>query len=215
MFPAKINFFEAYLGPILSRIVDVGLVPLLLLLVLAVFLFLVTDRKSMEFDEIDEPRLQPVSPEPASLKTAQAASPAAPPIAEPPAPAARAHKLLIVDDSAVVRAKLKKLFESQGYEITLACDGEEGLAAIEAFPSFAVVITDLEMPKMDGFALIAAIQGAIETENVPIIAITGHEALQARVQDCQGLYGIFKKPWNDRELLKRVDSLAAMGARRP
>lgn len=63
---------------------------------------------------------------------------------------------------------------------------------------------------MNGLELIAAVQGSIETEDIPIIAITGHDELQARVHDYQGLFGIFKKPWNDRELLKRVATLAVL-----
>jgi CheY-like chemotaxis protein len=74
----------------------------------------------------------------------------------------------------------------------------------------AVVVTDLEMPRMDGFELIAAVKGALATEDLPIIAITGHDELQARVHEVEGLFGIFKKPWNDRELLKRVNTLAAV-----
>ncbi len=118
-------------------------------------------------------------------------------------------RILVVDDSAVPRAKLRKLFETQGYDVATANDGVEALEAI-AKTKFSVVITDLEMPNMDGFELIAAIQGSLETEDLPVIAITGHDEMQARVHNIQGLYGIFKKPWNDRELLKRVDVLAAI-----
>ena len=117
--------------------------------------------------------------------------------------------ILVVDDSAVPRAKLKKLFEAQGYQVTVANDGVQALEAI-AKTRFSVVITDLEMPHMDGFELIAAIQGSLDTEDIPVIAITGHEEMQARVHNIQGLYGIFKKPWNDRELLKRVDVLSSL-----
>jgi response regulator RpfG family c-di-GMP phosphodiesterase len=76
-----------------------------------------------------------------------------------------------------------------------------------------VLITDLEMPNMNGLELISAVQGSMETEDIPIIAITGHDELQAHVHDYQGLYGIFKKPWNDRELLKRVETLASLRKR--
>ena len=117
--------------------------------------------------------------------------------------------ILVVDDSAVPRAKLKKLFEAQGYQVTMANDGVQALEAI-AKTRFSVVITDLEMPHMDGFELIAAIHGSLETEDIPVIAITGHEEMQARVHNIQGLYGIFKKPWSDRELIKRVDVLASL-----
>ncbi len=117
--------------------------------------------------------------------------------------------LLVVDDSAVPRAKLRKLFESHGYQVVTANDGVQAMEAMTK-TAFSVVITDLEMPHMDGFELIAAVQGSIETEDIPVIAITGHEEMQARVHNIQGLYGIFKKPWNDRELLKRVDVLASL-----
>ena len=117
--------------------------------------------------------------------------------------------ILVVDDSAVPRAKLRKLFEGHGYQVEAAEDGVKAMEAI-AKTKFAVIITDLEMPNMDGFELIAAIQGSLDTEDIPVIAITGHDEMQARVHNIQGLYGIFKKPWNDRELLKRVDVLASI-----
>ena len=120
-----------------------------------------------------------------------------------------AKAILVVDDSAVPRVKLRKLFEAQGYRVETANDGIQALDAI-AKTRFSIIITDLEMPNMDGFELIAAVQGSLDTENIPLIAITGHEEMQARVHDIQGLYGIFKKPWNDRELLKRVDVLASL-----
>lgn len=120
-----------------------------------------------------------------------------------------AKAILVVDDSAVPRVKLRKLFEAQGYRVETANDGVQALDAI-ARTKFSIIITDLEMPNMDGFELIAAVQGSMDTENIPLIAITGHEEMQARVHDIQGLYGIFKKPWNDRELLKRVDVLTSL-----
>ena len=117
--------------------------------------------------------------------------------------------ILVVDDSAVARAKLNKLFESGGYRVELAKDGLEAMEKLLS-DFFAVLVTDLEMPNMNGLELIAAVQGGMETEDLPIIAITGHDELQARVHDYQGLFGIFKKPWNDRELLKRVETLAVL-----
>ena len=78
-----------------------------------------------------------------------------------------------------------------------------------------VMITDLEMPNKNGFELIADVQGALETEDLPIIAITGHEELQGRVHQIQGLYGIFKKPWSDRDLLKRIETLTQLRQRGP
>jgi CheY-like chemotaxis protein len=147
----------------------------------------------------------PVAP-PAPSAPIQAGAPAA--TAEP-APAPAPISLLVADDSAVARAKLRKLFESAGYQVDVAADGEEALELLTRKP-YAVLITDLEMPRMDGFQVIAAVLGSLETEDLPIIAITGHEELSARVHDMQGLFGIFKKPWNDRELLRRVAAVSTL-----
>lgn len=142
-----------------------------------------------------------------------APAPAAPaPPAAPTPPPAGPVSVLLVDDSAVVRAKLGQLFQRAGYAVTLAKDGVEALQQLGA-QRFDVLVTDLEMPNKDGFELIADVQGSLDTENLPIIAITGHDDMQARVHQVQGLYGIFKKPWNDRELLKRVDTLAQLNRR--
>ena len=126
-----------------------------------------------------------------------------------PVPPSAPISVLLVDDSAVVRAKLGQLFQRAGYAVTLAKDGVEALQQLGG-QRFDVMVTDLEMPNKDGFELIADVQGSLDTENMPIIAITGHEDLSARVTQVQGLYGIFKKPWNDRELLKRVETLAQL-----
>ncbi len=130
-----------------------------------------------------------------------------------PAVAAPPPAVLVVDDSAVVRARLRKLLEGAGYRVEVAADGREALAVL-AGRRFAVLVTDLEMPTMDGFELIAAVGGMLETEDLPIVAITGHDDLHARVHALQGLYGLFRKPWNDRELLARIATLAAL-PRRP
>lgn len=128
---------------------------------------------------------------------------------ERPEAPSRQRSILVVDDSAVVRAKLAKLLQLAGYRVTLAQDGVEAEEAL-ARERFHLMITDLEMPRMDGFELIASVQGSLATEQLPIIAITGHEALQGRVRDCEGVFGIFQKPWNDRELLRRVAVLTQL-----
>lgn len=144
--------------------------------------------------------------------------PEAVPVADagpPPTGAAapeRPPAVLVVDDSAVVRLRLRRLLEGAGHRVVLANDGLQALEALTT-DRFALLLTDLEMPLMDGFELIAAVQGQLDTEQLPIIAITGHDELQGRVHDCQGLYGLFKKPWNDRQLLDRVAALVALGRR--
>jgi CheY-like chemotaxis protein len=175
------------------------LLPLLIAVPLALVVWIITTRRG---DEQDVGVPPPAPPEPAPR-------PAAPAVAPPPAAPAQALPLLVVDDSAVVRAKLLKLFKEAGHEVVAARDGQEALELL-AQTRFGVLITDLEMPNLDGFGLIAAVQGSMETEDLPIIAISGHEELHARVHQIQGIYGLFQKPWNDRELLKRVETLGQL-----
>lgn len=185
------------------------LLPLLIAVPLALLVIVISRRRGD--DEVAPPPPRPPRPMPPSQPPASSV-PVAPPVpvsAPVPVPPAGPAHLLLVDDSAVVRAKLAKLFEGAGYRITLAKDGVEALEALQR-ERFAVLVTDLEMPNKDGFELIAAVQGDMSTEDLPIIAITGHEELHTRVHEIQGLFGLFKKPWNDRELLKRVETLAAM-----
>ena len=140
--------------------------------------------------------------------------PAAPELAPPPE---GPPTILIADDSAVVRTKLRRLLEGAGLTVLQVNDGNEAIAQLDANPEIAVLITDLEMPNKDGFELIADVHGSLTTEDLPVIAITGHDELHGRVGQIEGVYGIFKKPWNDRELLKRVESpvhLRAAASRR-
>lgn len=148
--------------------------------------------------------------------TARAPAASAPPSAQPPpaapaGPAAAplvplAADLLLVDDSAVVRAKLRRLFEPAGYRVALARDGQEALQLL-AQGRYALMVTDLEMPNLDGVGLINAVQHQPAIAQMPIMAITGHDDLQARLNECREICGIYRKPWIDEDLLGHVQSL--------
>lgn len=139
---------------------------------------------------------------------------AAPAPAPAPAPALPVlADLLLVDDSAVVRAKLRRLFEPAGYSIQLAHDGAEALALL-AQGRYAVMVTDLEMPRLDGVGLIRATQALPACASMPILAITGHDDLQAQLSQLQAVAGIYRKPWVDDDLLGHVQVLV-QPSRRP
>lgn len=114
--------------------------------------------------------------------------------------------LLLVDDSAVVRAKLRRLFEPAGYRLALARDGEEALALLRA-GRYALMVTDLEMPRLDGVALVRTVQHQPDWAGMPILAITGHDDLQAQLNQLQAVAGIYRKPWIDDDLLGHVQAM--------
>lgn len=170
------------------------------------------DAASWAPDGIAPPEAEPepeAAPAPATvpppLQDFEPSPPPPPAAALPPLTA----DLLLVDDSAVVRAKLRRLFEPAGYRVALARDGLEALRLLEQ-GRFALMVTDLEMPHLDGVGLIHAAQAQPSAAAMPIMAITGHDDLQARLDECQEICGIYRKPWIDEDLLGHVQALVAV-----
>jgi CheY-like chemotaxis protein len=117
--------------------------------------------------------------------------------------------ILMVDDSAVIRAKMKKLLIEAGYDLTLAIDGLDALKVMEG-KHFDLIITDLEMPNLDGFGFLNKLGQTMETKHIPVIIITGHEDVNIKVGESESLSGIYKKPWNEPELLRKVKFLSSL-----
>ena len=133
-----------------------------------------------------------------------------PPTAPLPAQLPLVADLLLVDDSAIARAKLRRLFEPAGYKVQLACDGVEALVLLDK-GRYAMMITDLKLPNMDGTALINTCLGRPDTARMPILAVSGHEGLRVKFKECQDIAGVHRKPWIDDILMSPVDTL--VGAR--
>ena len=81
-------------------------------------------------------------------------------------------KVLVADDSETVRKEIKSLLEVHQYQVIQACDGIEGLEAIKAESDIKIVITDYEMPRMDGFQLTQKIRALYPKEALAIIGIS-------------------------------------------
>jgi two-component system, chemotaxis family, sensor kinase CheA len=83
----------------------------------------------------------------------------------------RAHSVLLVDDSAFFRDMLAPLIKAAGYKVVAVGSAAEALAALKSGTQFDLVVTDIEMPEMDGFALAEAMRGTPGTAAIPIIAL--------------------------------------------
>lgn len=128
-------------------------------------------------------------------------APVAAPVA-PPEPAGKPH-ILLVDDSKVVRVRTEKLLLSAGYAVSTAVDGIDALSKLETFQP-DVIITDIEMPNLDGFGLVRNIRGNERTEEIPIIVMTSHVNLHLDIAATEGINGFLPKPFNDPDLLDQV-----------
>ena len=106
-------------------------------------------------------------------------------------------KVLAIDDSRTIRNLLRKAMEGAGYSCTTADDGVQG---IERFAEIEpdVVITDINMPGMDGFQVIDAIRKGRSNQSVPILVLTTESAepLKSRAREA-GATGWIVKPFED------------------
>lgn len=86
-------------------------------------------------------------------------------------------RILIVEDASTMRAYLERLIAGAGYAVTTAMNGVEGLDAALAEPP-DLVLTDLNMPQMDGLAMTAAFRAREEFGPVPIVMLTTEKDAQ-------------------------------------
>lgn len=85
--------------------------------------------------------------------------------------APKVHSILVVDDSHTTRHIEQIILEAEGYKVSTACDGIEALEKMKMY-NFDLVISDVKMPRMDGFVLIHNIRHTEGLKNIPVIFIT-------------------------------------------
>lgn len=113
-------------------------------------------------------------------------------------------KVLAIDDSKTIRGLLKQVMEDAGYACICAEDGVLGVARFnEVNPD--VVITDINMPNMDGFGVIASIRNGTANRSVPILVLTTEsaDAMKDRARKA-GATGWIVKPFEDAAIISMV-----------
>jgi diguanylate cyclase (GGDEF)-like protein len=115
-------------------------------------------------------------------------------------------KILIVDDSQTSRASLRHLLEGQKFHILEAGNGEEALGILRSKNDIKLVITDYNMPGMDGFQLVSRIRETHPKNRLPIIGISayGTSLLSARFLK-NGASDFITKPFLEEELFCRIN----------
>lgn len=113
-------------------------------------------------------------------------------------------KVLVVDDSADIRLLLSRTMKAAGYEVFQATDGSEVMSAVLTYEP-DIVLLDVSMPKMDGFAALGQLKGDPRTKIIPVIMITakGHPDDLDTARNL-GALDYINKPWGNGEVELRV-----------
>ncbi len=112
--------------------------------------------------------------------------------------------ILVVDDSITVRRVTQRLLQREGYRVAMAADGLQALERLQEERP-AVVLSDIEMPRMDGFDLARNIRADVRLNNLPIIMITSRIAEKHREHAKElGVDHYLGKPFSEEELMSLV-----------
>jgi len=130
------------------------------------------------------------------------------PEAPAPAPSARAHapRVVLADDNADLREYARHLLSTQ-FEVEAVADGEAALAAARR-QAPDLVVTDIMMPRLDGFGLIRALRADAALRDVPVVALSARAGEEQRIEGLErGADEYLTKPFSARELLVRCEAL--------
>jgi two-component system chemotaxis sensor kinase CheA len=116
--------------------------------------------------------------------------------------------ILVAEDSITSRTLLKNILESAGYQVKTAVDGMDALTALRT-ETFDLVVSDIEMPRMNGFDLVAKIRSDKNTTDLPVILVTALESREDRERgiDVGANAYIVKRSFDQSNLLEVISKL--------
>jgi two-component system chemotaxis sensor kinase CheA len=132
-------------------------------------------------------------------------------------PPERRQRLLVVDDSITTRQLERTILESAGYEVALAVDGQDAWEQLSSGEGFDLVVSDLEMPKLDGFQLVARIRSSRKLAKLPIILVTAlasDDDRQRALRLGANAY-LTKMAFDQQNLLESIEQLTLAGSESP
>jgi two-component system, chemotaxis family, sensor kinase CheA len=121
---------------------------------------------------------------------------------------ARRHSILVVDDALTIRELQRSILERAGFDVQVAVDGKHALSALAEAP-VDLVLTDIEMPNMDGFALTEAIRAHPTLANIPVLILSSRSSADDRQRGLDaGADGYIQKSgFDEASLLAAVNRL--------
>ena len=113
-------------------------------------------------------------------------------------------RILTVDDSAAMRQMVEVTLTSAGYDVAQACDGREALGIAET-NTFDLVITDVNMPEMDGLTLVRELRSRANYRHTPLLVLTTEATAERKMEGRDaGATGWIVKPFNPDKFLATV-----------
>jgi len=140
-------------------------------------------------------------------KTDLASQASDPPIAD--LPLSSSPTVLVVDDSINVRRFLATTLEKAGYRVEQARDGQDALEQLQTIGSLVqAIVSDVEMPRLDGFGLLAQIKSLPMCQSIPVIMLTSRSGEKhRRLANQLGAAAYFTKPYQEQDLLQTLAKL--------
>ena len=124
---------------------------------------------------------------------------------------AAAVRILLVEDEPPLRRMLGELLQREGYEVLEAGDGIEALAVVDRHGPDLVVL-DLTLPRLDGYAVLARLRARLSTQRLPVLVLTAREDEEAEVRVFDlGADDFLSKPFRPRALMARLKALLRRG----
>ena len=118
-------------------------------------------------------------------------------------------KILIVDDSSTVRDEVAGFLKNAGLDVATAVDGKDGLAKLKADPGIKLVVSDVNMPNMDGLTMVEKIRGELGNSSVNIIMLTTENTpIMKERGKAAGIKGWIVKPFKGDAVLDAFKKLA-------
>jgi chemosensory pili system protein ChpA (sensor histidine kinase/response regulator) len=140
-----------------------------------------------------------------AIERAETAVPSMPATTEPRAPTRR---VLLVDDSVSVRKVVSAMLERAGFSVSSAIDGLQALELLTADPSVDLIVTDLEMPRLNGYELIQDVRRRPTLRGVPVVVLTtraGERHVELARQ--LGVTHYVAKPVQEATFVKLIESM--------
>ncbi len=115
-------------------------------------------------------------------------------------------KILIVDDSSIIRQKVRKVLEDSHYEVIDAIDGMDALAKLEQEKQIDLIISDVNMPRMDGLAMVAKAREIPSHKDVAIFMLTSvpNPEMKAKAKSL-GVTAWFLKPYKVEMIVTAIE----------